>query len=239
MPADLHIRRDEVMRHLGHQGQAMDDGLAGRIEGVIARCEVEIRPRWLWRSFGVSHAATGTCEVQGTNLVLSGASMESYLAGASGIALMVCTLGPRADATLRTLGASDPLGQLVYDAACTDLIELAADAAEAEVVARALEQNLRTKARFSPGYGDLSLEVQPKLLDVLQAHKRLGVACNSELLLAPSKSITALVALCPDERMASDGTEMLGCDACNLRIGCQIRARGLRCHRSRGETRQG
>lgn len=227
------------MRYLGHQGQAVDDGLAGRIEGAIARCEAEIRPRWLWGSFGLRHTATGAYEVQGTNLVLSGTSMESCLAGASCIALMVCTLGPRADATLRALGASDPLGQLVYDAACTDLIELAADAAEAEVAARALEQNLRTKARFSPGYGDLSLEVQPKLLDVLQAHKRLGVACNSELLLAPSKSITALVALCPDGHMASDGTEMLGCDACNLRTGCRIRARGLRCHRPRSETKQG
>lgn len=227
------------MRYLGHQGQAVDDGLAWRIESAIARCEAEIRPRWLWGIFGVCHAATGVFEVQGTSLVLSGASMESYLAGASGIALMVCTLGPRADATLRALGASDPLAQLIYDAACTDLIELAADAAEAEVATHALEQNLCAKARFSPGYGDLSLEVQPKLLDVLQAHKHLGVACNSELLLAPSKSITALVALCPDERMASDGTEMLGCDACNLRTECRIRARGLCCHRSRGETKRG
>ena len=160
--------------------------------------------------------------------------MAQLLKGAPSVALLACTLGPACDAALRLLGRRDPLGQLVYDAACADLVEQAADAAEEEVRALASTQGLGAGMRFSPGYGDLSLDVQPVLLDVLQASKRLGIVSTDEHLLIPSKSVTALLPLFPlgaDALKARLAVE--GCDACSLRDHCQIRARGLCCHRPR------
>ncbi len=48
--------------------------------------------------------------------------------------------------------------------------------------------------RFSPGYGDLSLEVQPKLLELANGQE-LGITANDSYLLSPQKSITALLGL--------------------------------------------
>ena len=47
--------------------------------------------------------------------------------------------------------------------------------------------------RFSPGYGDLSLDVQPEILNLLDANKNIGVTLNKSLLMTPVKSITAIM----------------------------------------------
>ena len=51
--------------------------------------------------------------------------------------------------------------------------------------------------RYSPGYGDLPLSVQPALLDALDAGRRLGVTLTESLLMVPMKSVTAVVGIGP------------------------------------------
>lgn len=240
MGAPFHIRRDEVLRYLGHAGQTVDHELLDRIERTVARCEAELAPRWVWATYGLrSRADAGgpAYEVLGTSLVLGGASMRAYLDGAQSVALLACTLGPRCDGELRALGVRDPLGQLVYDAACTDLVELGADAAEDEVRDFGARRCLVCGMRYSPGYGDFPLTVQPLFLEVLQAPRLLGLHATPDCLLVPTKSVTAVVGMYPRETPgdrptgSEHGRGLLGCEACSLREGCQIRARGLSCRR--------
>ena len=47
--------------------------------------------------------------------------------------------------------------------------------------------------RFSPGYGDLPLSVQPAFLAALDATRRLGITLTSSFLMVPTKSVTAFV----------------------------------------------
>ena len=49
------------------------------------------------------------------------------------------------------------------------------------------------KMRFSPGYGDFSLEYQNDFFRILQLEQKLGMSLNSALLMTPSKSITAVI----------------------------------------------
>ena len=235
------IRLTEVLRYLGYGGQDLDPTLLARIEAGSQRCETELEPRFVWHAFALERH-NGAFEVAGTTLVLRGASMDAYLAGATGVAVLAGTLGARSEATLRLLGATDPLAQLIYDAACTELIEWGADQTEAEIVAYARERAMICGMRYGPGYGDLALDVQPVILDVLQAPKRLGLTATSSNLLVPAKSITAVIGLyptpeTPEEEQGAPGHDLLGCDACALRATCQIRARGLCCHRPRTAER--
>ncbi|MBR5280852.1 MAG: hypothetical protein IKU26_07805, partial [Clostridia bacterium] len=46
--------------------------------------------------------------------------------------------------------------------------------------------------RFSPGYGDLSLNVQSSVLEALEANKHTGITLGANLLMTPRKSITAI-----------------------------------------------
>ncbi len=55
------------------------------------------------------------------------------------------------------------------------------------------EKELLFKPRFSPGYGDLSLEFQKEIFRLLDCPKRIGVSLGESLLMSPSKSVTAII----------------------------------------------
>lgn len=75
----------------------------------------------------------------------------------------------------------------------TDALSSAAVESFCDYVNEMLAQNKKTKPRFSPGYGDLPLEIQPDILKVLSADKTLGITLNESLFMTPVKSITAIM----------------------------------------------
>lgn len=52
--------------------------------------------------------------------------------------------------------------------------------------------------RFSPGYGDLPLSLQPAMLRLTGADRMLGVQAGPSFLMTPMKSVTAVVGLAPE-----------------------------------------
>ena len=49
--------------------------------------------------------------------------------------------------------------------------------------------------RFSPGYGDLKLEIQKEILNELEARKNIGLHLTDSLIMIPSKSVSAIVGI--------------------------------------------
>ena len=52
------------------------------------------------------------------------------------------------------------------------------------------------RPRFSPGYGDLSLDVQKDIFSSLSITGNLSVYLNDSFLMSPSKSVTAFISIC-------------------------------------------
>lgn len=224
------IDRSEVLRYLGYAGQSITTELDARIDDVIVRCIQAGRPRGVWRIFEVAGVGThgdGTpfVSLAGTSLELSGRSMEEHMAGAVAVGVMAVTVGMGVEREIRRLSLTDRVEQLVFDAAATTLVERAADACEADVVADAAGRGLFCNSRFSPGYGDMPLEVQPVLLAALDAQRRLGITLSSTLLMSPTKSVTAVVGVFRDPRRSSHPT----CADCLCHDFCAIRTSGRTC----------
>ena len=51
------------------------------------------------------------------------------------------------------------------------------------------------RPRFSPGFGDLTLEVQPRLIRSIDAQKLLGVTVGKTYLMSPMKTVTAIIGI--------------------------------------------
>ena len=49
--------------------------------------------------------------------------------------------------------------------------------------------------RFSPGYGDLSMNVTEDIITILNATKRIGLSVTRSLMMSPVKSVTAIAGL--------------------------------------------
>ncbi len=67
-----------------------------------------------------------------------------------------------------------------------------------------------TTPRFSPGYGDLSIEIQKEFFRVLEPSRKIGLTLNESLIMSPSKSVTAVIGLSKCEE-----NDTHDCDKCD------------------------
>ena len=217
------VDRAEVLRYLGYSGQPMTQELEARIDGEVARCLSVCQPRGVWRTFEVAgrevrEGGTPVVRLEGTALELVGSSIRKHLEGAVAVGVMAVTVGMGVERELRRLSLTDPVAQVVFDAAATTAVERAADACEASLVADARERGLYTNFRFSPGYGDFSIEHQRDFSRLLDTPRKIGLTVTESCLLAPIKSVTAVIGLSPEQQ----DCHRKGCEECS-KTDCEFR----------------
>ena len=138
---------------------------------------------------------------------------------------MCATAGMELDRRVRRMMISEPDAAVVMDACGIQAVEQIADQAEAQIEKTVRREGLNTTWRFSPGYGDLPLELQRDFLRVLDTHRKIGVSLTESFLMVPAKSVTAVVGVTDirkDERKNK-------CDHCDNRENCGFRKRGTIC----------
>lgn len=220
-PQDLD--RSEILRYLGWRGQALDERLETQLEEAVELVFQNADPRCLWQIYPIAEAPYGI-SVPGTVLTLTGESIREHLAGAESAALLACTLGAGMERLLSTLSRTAVTKGLIADAAATEYLEKLCDKAEEEIREKAAQSGLVPNFRFSPGYGDLPLEVQPALLGALNAEKLLGITCTERLLMIPRKSVTAVIGLFAG---GARHEKKPSCEKCNLKETCSYRKKGM------------
>ena len=125
----------------------------------------------------------GTVSVQSKDLAKSiGDADEAFV--------FAVTLGMGVERMLNRLSKTSVSTHFVADALASAYAEAAIERAQS-----ILEGEAKTKKRFSPGYGDLPLEIQPEILEMLNAKSLLGIMLTDTLLMKPQKSITAIVGI--------------------------------------------
>lgn len=116
------VDRAEVLRYLGYSGQPMTPELEARIDGEVARCLSVCQPRGVWRTFEVigrevREDGAPVVRLGGTALELVGSSIQKHLEGAVAVGVMAVTVGMGVERELRRLSLTDPVAQVVFDAA--------------------------------------------------------------------------------------------------------------------------
>ena len=210
----------EALRYLGAVNPPEE--LRREAERLADELSDTVRPRYVYRVFGLERLPD-CVRLQGASADLTGSSARKMLAGCAQAALLACTLGARFDAKLLALQARDLSKAVIYDALGSAFVEAGCDQAEREISERF--PGLFLTDRFSPGYGDLPLALQPQLCAALDAERRLGVTVSQSLLMNPVKSVTAVIGLSG----APQPARIRGCACCNLRETCAIRKGGSTC----------
>ena len=121
-------------------------------------------------------------------------ALAKHLARCREAAVFALTLGTGVDRHLLRLSGTSPAMQFLTDGLASAMAEAACDRAEEQIVG-----NRPHRSRFSPGYGDFPLSVQQEVLAMTDAGRRLGITLNPALLMSPSKSVTAVIGLLPEE----------------------------------------
>lgn len=118
------------------------------------------------------------------------AALSRALEGCEEAYLFAVTLGMQTERWLHRLSILSPAKHFTADALASAYAEAAADLANDLLSAGETLTN-----RFSPGYGDLPLSIQPKMLEATAAEKYLHITLSDGLLMIPQKSITAIIGI--------------------------------------------
>lgn len=121
--------------------------------------------------------------------------LRNNLEGCSAVVLFAATVGSGIDRMIRRFEKSDPQMGLLLQGLGAERVESLCDLFNAEVDAAAQSLGHSTCHRFSPGYGDLPIEVQKDFLPLLDAERRLGIILSDSYLMTPSKSVTAIIGI--------------------------------------------
>lgn len=202
--------KEEVLRYLGHKGQNIDSSMEVLIDECIKEIKEISNIKKIYEIFHIK-VNENNVEVLDTNLILYGESIRTHLSKSDKCALMVSTIGLDVEKRINYYKKTNLTKAIVLDACATAYIEEVCDEVEKEIGTIANIENKNITWRFSPGYGDLPLDIQGKFLQVVQATKKIGVTASSHNLLFPRKSVTAIIGFV-DKKIKLKNRSCLNCN---------------------------
>ena len=204
----------ETARYLGYKRLSLpDEQISTLIDECIRELYSLISPQAVYDFFELEvlqadfvkndsaqadSAQTGVLPViQFADVKIASVDLARNLHGCTKVALLAATIGPQVDSSIRRCQTLNPAKAAVMQAAGAMYIEKFVDLVNDEikkVVCGSLDsvdgKELVCKPRYSPGFGDVSLEVQKDFFRLLPC-ARIGLTLMDSLIMSPEKSVTA------------------------------------------------
>ena len=192
----LNIEKKETYRYLGYHfdGEVpLNDELEKMVNELTEKLKDVITPRCAYEIYGFETDGK-VCRLLGNGtedeiLRIESVKLSAHLKDCNQAILFAATIGPGADTMIRRYSGRSSVKPAILQAVGAAAIEAYAD----EVTEQIKETYPRLRMRFSPGYGDFSLEHQKDFFRLLSLEKNLGISLNQALLMTPTKSITAII----------------------------------------------
>jgi len=218
---NVKIDRKEVLRYLGHRDQIIEE----KLERLVCECIEELMgiaaPKYICRTLSITDRER-SISLEGGLFELPGRAISRHLSGSGECILMAATLGSEVDKKIRYYEKIDLTKALILDACATVCIEAVCGRICEDIEKSELPVGKHLTFRFSPGYGDLPIDIQTGFLQVLNAGKRIGLTASSTNILLPRKSVTAVIGI-TEKNCAENKT---GCAECSKSNECNYKKTG-------------
>ncbi|MBI9013682.1 MAG: hypothetical protein JEZ08_15720 [Clostridiales bacterium] len=206
------MNKNDVLRHLGYDNQKIDQDLDEMIDKSMKSVD-RLNGKYVYRIFDFEHG--DDINVLDTILKLKGDSIKHMLSQANQLILFAGTLGHEMDQKILKSSYDSSLSMMILDACASVRIEDILDQMEDEI--KRTHPGYLTP-RFSPGYGDLPLDIQRDLIEVVGA-KKIGIHVTDSSMLLPKKSVTGVIGISNNKMTVT----YRFCDDCLLRTSCDFK----------------
>ena len=186
----ISLNKKEALRYF--RVQPGDVQAEAAIDRVYEKLRKELQPRYTVKEFGCK--ADGESVLLNNGTVFRSRALARYVGGSTELFLFGATLGSRVDVALRRMSLTSVAEAGAGQAVAAALIETYCDDCCNELQ-KQLPSNKKLKWRFSPGYGDWPLEEQKILFSVLDCAHTIGLTLTESCMMAPIKSVTAVIAV--------------------------------------------
>lgn len=210
------ISQKEVFRYLGYQNNVADK----TTQNIAIECTTELlnccRMNYTYKTFCC--AVENGKVIIDNRIIIESKNLSKNLADCKEVILFAATLGTQADRLIKKYSFLEISKAVVMQAAAAAVIEEYCDQCQKKIETELEKENLFLRPRFSPGYGDFDLKYQKDMIALLDCPRKIGLTLTDSLLLAPSKSVTAIMGITTTNRHC----HIKGCEVCT-KINCNFR----------------
>lgn len=235
------VNRKEIYRYLGYRGQEPDKLVQSMIDEVLKELLRVVRPVHSYRYYGCKVIENKVYLLKGERMEMGLADDESEQTGNKDTAepvqeflsqkladnlsqceeavLLAATLGLEADKLIQRYTVMNMAKASIAQACGAACMEAYCNKVQEIIRQEALERGLYLRPRFSPGYGDLKLDYQKNIFDLLECQKRLGMSLTESMLMLPTKSVTAIIGFTRNK----ENCHIAKCSVCS-KTDCEFRS---------------
>lgn len=200
-------RTKEAVRHLGYKQIAIDEKTLAMIQETFDELD---KISVLKSNYHIFELSEKDDELQIGNLQIKSKSLQKNLKRCTQVVLFGATMGIDVDRQIRTYELTDMARAVVMQACAAAMLEEYCDEMQEKIAQQLAEEHLYLRPRFSPGYGDFSILHQQEILNMLDAPKRIGLTMTDAYMLAPTKSVTAIIGV----SNTKEPCHQKGCEEC-------------------------
>lgn len=182
------LNERECLRYAGTTPKAISAEERELFEACLKEVESKLTYKVCWGRFPVKREENG---LDFGFLKAESKVLMKNLEGCEEVIVFAATIGLEIDRLIRRYTNLSPAKALFFQAIGAERIESLCDAFCEDMKG----EGLQFRPRFSPGYGDLPLELQKDVFRVLDCPRKIGLSLNESLLMSPSKSVTAIIGI--------------------------------------------
>lgn len=212
----MDINKNEVIRYLGYGRNVPDEAVITMIHECMEVVRANANTKSVHRRFPLAVSEDDYIEAAGIRV--KSHSLSKNLRGCGEVIFFAATLGTDIDRILNRYLKLDIARAAVFQATAAAAIEGYCNACQRKIEEEVAGEGLYVRPRFSPGYGDLPLNIQGQFLAVLNTQKTIGVVLSEGDIMLPEKSVSAIMGL----SRQNSGCVIAGCEECT-NTGCAFR----------------
>ena len=195
----LNIDENEVLRYLQYKNQDLSEEIKNQIQESIQLTKETINPRCIYKICSVEKCKTEEDEkvvyLKEGNIKFESNDIYNLLSECDECILMSATLGLEIEKEIRKLTYTDLTKGIIVDACATTAIEEVCDTLQYNIEKNLLKEEKYITMRYSPGYGDLPIEKNKDIIDILNSPKEIGLTVTESGIMIPRKSVVALIGI--------------------------------------------
>lgn len=190
---DLLIDHEEVFRYLGYKKNSAPNADREMLAETIKEARKVIFPKACYGRFPIKHLGDDYMEFPYG--MIHSKNLSYNLDGCQEIYIFAATIGARFDSAKLRVSASSITKAALYQAIGATAIEDVCNMLNTKLKEDSEALGEKVRPRYSPGFGDYVLENQKGVFRILNPEKNAGITLGDNLIMAPEKSVTAIIGI--------------------------------------------